>query len=132
MFVDRMLNGGNAPLLEQVVQFAAARHKLIAENIANVDTPGYRQKDLSVSGFEGMLRTRVDRRNAGGGPVRFDDIRSEVENPERGILFHDGNNRSMERLVSDLAKNAMMHNLAIELLRKQYMGLETALKERVT
>jgi flagellar basal-body rod protein FlgB len=132
MFVERMLNQGNAPLLEQVVQFAAARHKLIAEGIANVDTPGYRQKDLSVERFQSMLRDRVDRRSASDGRSRFDDIRSEVENPERGILFHDGNNRSMEQLASDLAKNAMMHNLAIELLRKQFMGLEAALKERVT
>jgi len=132
MFVDRMLNGGNAPLLEQVVQFAAARHKLIAEDIANVDTPGFRQKDLSVDRFQEMLRERVGKRSVGEEWRRFEDIGREVENPERGILFHDGNNRSMERLVSDLAKNAMMHNLAIELLRKQYMGLESALKERVT
>ena len=47
MFIERLLNQGNAPLLEQMLQFTAARHRLIAENIANVDTPGYRQKDLS-------------------------------------------------------------------------------------
>lgn len=132
MFLDRLLNQGNTPLLEQVVQFAAARHKLIAENIANVDTPEYRQKDLSVNRFQTMLRERVDRRRAGDKTIRFDDIRRQVERPTSGILFHDGNNRSMELLASDLAKNAIMHNVAIELLRKQFMGLELALKERVT
>lgn len=132
MFLDRLLNQGNTPLLEQVVQFAAARHKLIAENIANVDTPEYRQKDLSVNRFQSMLRERVDRRRAGDNTLRFDDIRKQVERPASGILFHDGNNRSMELLASDLAKNAIMHNVAIELLRKQFMGLELALKERVT
>ncbi|MCY2955398.1 MAG: flagellar basal body rod protein FlgB [Planctomycetota bacterium] len=129
--MDRMVNGSNTPLLEQVVQFAAARHKLIAEDIANVDTPGFRQKDLSIERFQEMLRERLGKRSAGDEWRRFEDVGREVANPERGILFHDGNNRSMERLVSDLAKNAMMHNLAIELLRKQYMTMEMALKERV-
>jgi len=31
--------------------------------------------------------------------------------------------------MSDQAKNALMHNLAIELLRSQYSQLETAIKE---
>ena len=52
-------------------------------------------------------------------------------NPEAGILFHDGNNRSMEELASSLAKNALMHNVAIELLRKQFSAMEMALKERI-
>ncbi|MGE5609849.1 MAG: flagellar basal body rod protein FlgB [Bacillota bacterium] len=130
MFIDRLLSQGNVPLLEQVVQFTSVRHRLIAENIANVDTPGYRQKDLSVSAFQQALRNRIDRRQAGE-DVRFDDVQKEAENPMQGILFHDRNNRSMEQLTTDLAKNAMMHNLAIELLRKQYLTMETALKERI-
>jgi flagellar basal body rod protein FlgB len=98
-----------------------------------VDTPGYRQKDLSVEKFQAMLRERVeDRRDAAPGErVGFEDVAGEAETPPRGILFHDGNNRSMEQLMSDGAKNAMMHNLVIELLRKQFSALEAALKERV-
>jgi flagellar basal body rod protein FlgB len=34
--------------------------------------------------------------------------------------------------MSDQAKNAMMHNMVIEMLRKQYQQLDMALKERVT
>ena len=132
MFIERLLNQGNAPLLSQVVKFAAARHELLAENIANIDTVGYRQKDLSVERFRRQLFKRVeDRRRQGPRGVTFDDIAMEPENPVRGILYHDGNNRSMEQLASDVAKNALMHNLAIELLRKQYMAMEMALKERI-
>ena len=134
MFIQRLLDQGTAPVLEQTLRFAAARHRLIAENIVNVDTPEYRQKDLSVEGFQAMLRERVeDRREAGAGDERpgFGDVAAELETPTRGILFHDGNNRSMEQLMADQAKNAMMHNLVIELLRKQFQSLELALKERV-
>jgi len=133
MFIERLINQGNAPLLEQTVRFHAARHKLLAENIANASTPGYRQKDLSVDTFRQMLRDRVDtKRVAPPGTVTFDDVTAEVERPTRGVLFHDGNNRSMEQLMSDSAKNAMFHNLMVEMLRKQFGSIEAALQERVT
>lgn len=132
-FVQRLINQGNAPLLEQLLEFSAARHKLLAENIVNASTPGYRQKDLSLAKFQKMLRDRVEvRKRAAPGSVGFDDIRGEVENPRMGILFHDGNNRSMEQLMNEQAKNALMHQLAIELLRKQYASMENALRERVS
>ncbi len=132
MFINNLLNQGNAPLLESLLEFTAARHKLIAENVVNVDTPGYRQKDLSLDKFRGLLKDRVDRRRAHGPhAARFDGLRHEIENPRRGILFHDGNNRSMEHLMSEQAKNALMHNMVVELLKKQYSALESALRERI-
>ena len=132
MFIERLLNQGNAPMLEQWLRFTSARHRLIAENVVNVDTPGYVQKDLSPERFHELLRDRVDRRrSAPPGSTSFDDVRAEIENPTRGILFHDGNNRSMEQLMSDQARNGLLHNMAIELLRKQYASLENALKERI-
>jgi len=130
MLIEGLMNRGNGALLEQVVNFASQRHKLILDNIANVDTPGYRQKDLSVERFSSMLRQRVDERRRTGS-ASFDDMSSSVENPVRGILFHDGNNRSMEQLATNIAKNAMMHNLAIELLRKQFQQMDMALREKV-
>jgi hypothetical protein len=36
----------------------------------------------------------------------------------------------MEQLMSDQAKNALMHNFVIELLRKQFQTMEMALKDR--
>jgi flagellar basal-body rod protein FlgB len=130
MLIEGLMNRGNGALLEQVINFASSRHKLILDNIANVDTPGYRQKDLSVQRFSSMLSQRVDQRRRSGS-ASFDDIDMKPGNPTAGILFHDRNNRSMEQLATDLAKNAMMHNLAIELLRKQFQQMEMALKEKV-
>ena len=131
MLIDRLLNQGGTPALEQMLHFTAARHRLIADNVVNISTPGYQQKDLSLEKFQALLADRVDQaRQAAPGSVSFDDIGAEVENAHRGILFHDGQNRSMEQLMSDQAKNALMHNLAIELLRRQFQTLQMALKER--
>src|SRR3954467_6781946 len=101
MFIERLLNEGNSPLLERTLQFTAARHRLIAENVVNLDTPGYRQKDLSVEKFQQMLRDRVEERgHAPPGSLGFEDVKAELDHPRDGILFHDGNNRSVEQLMS--------------------------------
>jgi flagellar basal-body rod protein FlgB len=132
MFIERLLNQGNAPLLEQVLKFHAARAKLIAENVANISTPNYRQKDLSVDKFQAMLQERAsEKETAPPGSVGFSDIGASVQEPTSSILYHDGGNRSIEQIETDQAKNGMMHNLVVELLRKQYAALDMALKERV-
>ena len=133
MFIERLMNQTNGPLVERVLQFASARHSLIAENIANVDTPGYRQKDLSQAKFFAMLRERAaTRAQAAPGTVTFDDVPADLDKSTGGILFHDRNNRSMEQLASDQAKNGLLYTMAIEILRKQYAQMDMALKERVS
>jgi flagellar basal-body rod protein FlgB len=130
-FIERLLNQGNAPLIEQAVRFSAARHKLLAENIANASTPGYRQKDLSVDNFRAMLRRRVIERNSAPPGSADMSVTFEPDDATGGIVFHDRNNRSMEQLMTDSVSNALYHNMMLEMLRKQYSSIEAALKERI-
>jgi flagellar basal-body rod protein FlgB len=130
MFIDRLLNQGSEPVLEQTLQFTEARQRLLAEDVANSSTPNYVQKDLSLDQFQKVLVKKIDEQSSEvPGTVSFQDVSMDIQHPDHGILFHDGNNRSMEQLMSDQAKNALMHNMAVELLRDQYSMIETALKE---
>ncbi|HEX8340848.1 MAG TPA: hypothetical protein VF624_08065 [Tepidisphaeraceae bacterium] len=133
MFIDRLLNQTNAPLLEQMVRFTEQRAKLLGENIVNASTPNYQQKDLSLAEFQQQLSEQVDRRReASPGQVTIDPVTPEPQETSPNIMFHDRNNRSIESLMSDNASNAMLHNLMTELLRKQFTSIQDALKERVT
>jgi len=133
MFIDRLLNSGNAPLLAQSMRFMQARQQLLMQNVANISTPNYQQKDLSLAQFQQMLRDQVSARDsAGPGLVKFDGVMPEESGDMGSLIFHDGNNRSMEQLMADGAKNAMLHNFTVELLRKQFGSIDMALKERVT
>jgi flagellar basal-body rod protein FlgB len=133
MYLDRLLNQGSSPVLERWLQFTDARQRMLGENIVNATTPNYVQKDISLEKFQSMLSDKVEeQQDAAPGSVNFGDISSEIEQPNGGILFHDGNNRSMEQLMTDQAKNALMHTLAVELLRQQYSAMDLALKERVS
>ncbi len=129
--LDELLNQGSQPLLEQWLQFTEARQRFLAEDIANVSTPNFIQKDLSLENFQTMLQEKQEQREySPPGSVRFDDISMEIEHPQRGVLFHDGSNRSMDQLIAVQAKNALMHSLAVELLRDQYSTMTMALKEQ--
>lgn len=133
MFIDRFFNQGPTPVLESELAFTEARQQVIAENVANKDVPNYQQKDLSVEKFQQMMRDKVEQQNtAAPGSVQFGDIETEIENPASGILFHDGNNVSMEQMMSENSKNFLMHSLVVELLRRQYQTMDMALKERVS
>ena len=46
-------------------------------------------------------------------------------------MFHDRNNRDLERIMQNLAENTLTHNAAIEMLRHEFELLRTAIRERV-
>ncbi len=143
--LEALLNRGSVPVLEQVSAFTEARHRVLVNNISNVDTVGYKMQDLPVAPFQEALRSAVERRDRQGasaalemrssGPYRWDSnghleahpVEAEGEN----LLFHDGNNRFVEKQLSEMSKNGLLHNVVNELLRGKYEGLETAIRGRL-
>ena len=53
--LNRLFAGGSLPTLEALLSYASARQKVIAANIANVDTLGYRTRDLAAPDFRSAL-----------------------------------------------------------------------------
>lgn len=137
-----MFNSGAIPVLERVVQFTGARHDVILNNLANLSTPNFVPREVSVESFQHAMGEAIDeRRENGGGELEMDDTRMLDFKPHgielhprpanNNILFHDRNNRSLERMMENLASNAMAHNTALRLLNDQFALLETAIRGRV-
>lgn len=125
-------------VLEQVVNFSQARHGVLAGNIANLDTPGYKTRDLSPERFQENLRKAIEARREPQSPGRIgarngSDIRdfADVRESLKGILFHDGSDVSLEKQITEISKNHGQHNLAINLMTSQFRLLESAISERV-
>jgi flagellar basal-body rod protein FlgB len=108
------------PTLEQVVDFAQARHHLLAGNVANIDTPGYRARDLSLENFQQALKEAIgagDRKNE---PVTSrilsadpkDSLR-QVKDSIKSILYHDGSDVGLEQQVAEITKNMAGQTLRI-------------------
>src|SRR3989442_15328046 len=60
-----LFNSTTIPALGEVLNFAQARHTVLAGNIANVNTPGYRLRDLSQTEFQQRLKEAMDASRAG-------------------------------------------------------------------
>ena len=143
--IDGVTNADAIPVLERLLQFAGARHRLLVHNIANLDTPGFRPADVSVKEFQNALGEAIDVRRENrrplGGPLPAIDspgVRTIgdrlVLNPEpqgANILFHDRSDRDLERIMQGLAENFMTFRLASDLLRSRFALIDTAIRERI-
>ncbi|MCA9310349.1 MAG: hypothetical protein KDA21_04035 [Phycisphaerales bacterium] len=145
MFIDGLTNADALPVLEASAQVAAQRHRLISNNIANISTPDYVPTDISVPEFQQDLARAVARRRRAFGGARGDlnldgsaqlrrdergELRIRPQSSGRNILFHDRNNRDLERLMQDLAENTAAFRVATEFIRAQTEVLASAITER--
>ena len=149
--VQGILNSTTVPLLEHVVRFTEQRQKLLAGNIAHFDTPGYKSRDLPVEKFQQALRDALTARETqqvttgvlssglpstqtqqSGSIDRFfpkELFEANTDNAQN-ITFQDGNNRSVERAMMEMRKNAARHRFAIEVITSQLNMLQTVISER--
>ena len=105
--------------LERALDVSAFRQQVLAANLANVDTPGYRTRDVRT--FSGEL----DQAIAGDSPL-FTPVAREM----RGLLERpDGNNVSVERESLLMAQNQLRFQAAVQLLRAEFRRLSQAINE---
>ncbi len=144
MFFRDVVNSGTAPALEKMLAFTQAQHRVIAQNVANVDTPGYVTRRLDPKSFQQALRKALDARDASpqaefrlpAGDTFRQDAQGRlevtpVEEPPENILFHDGTNVRIEEQMALLAENTMMNQATSELLRQRFEGLLKAIRGRM-
>ena len=106
--------GRLADALERYMDLIGARQKLVASNIANADTPGYKTKDIDFQ-FEFLSQLRSSA--------------PQVIEPSGLSSKNDGNNVSLDREARLLAENAMRFNLAAALLKSQIRNVRAAIQD---
>jgi len=148
--LSSLFQSSTIPVLEKIVNFTEARHGVLAGNIANLDTPGYRTRDLSPALFQAQLKDAIEtrhqpvRRNYDSDPFGVTSAYSaqrredrelaafqKVEDSTKNILRHDEGDVSMEQQISEIVKNQQQHNLAISIMSAQFRLLKAAITERV-
>lgn len=139
--LGNLLNSTNVPLLEQLAQFNERRHEVLAGNIANIDTPEYRRRDLPVSDFQDALSKAISSRRE---PVvgRYSSPETDVNKyfneglhvartaDPSNVIFQDGAERSVEADVLTMTKNLMMQNLAVDLMTNHLNLLGSVIREQ--
>jgi flagellar basal-body rod protein FlgB len=110
--------------LERELDVAAFRHHVLTMNLANVDTPGYRTRD--VSSFAGEIEQAMAEGAEGTGETL--PMMTPISREVRGLLERpDGNNVSAERESLLLAENQLRFAAAVAFLKSEFHRLSLAI-----
>ena len=123
------LFGKTVDMLSTMLDYQARSHKLITSNIANIDTPGYKPRDLifqkelneQMEGEKGMQLNNTHEKHLPRNDARVDQGEYEVVNSGEVV--------SIDNEMVNLAENNLMYNLSVELLARKFKGLNTVLRE---
>ena len=103
--------------VEHYMNLLSARQKIVASNIANVDTPGYRTKDID---FHAELASQ------------FGSLEPSAVEVSGLKTKNDGNNVDMDRESRLLSENALRFAVASNLARSELQTLRNAIQEGKT
>ncbi len=121
--------------LSSLLDVKMKRHELLSNNLANVDTPGYKRYDIA---FEELLKSKLNRRTI---PLvttsekhidarkQLMDIKPKVYREEDYRFRNDGNNVDIDKEMVELAKNTLSYNIISEQISKNFKMLQTAISE---
>ena len=118
-------------VLDRAADAAWQRNEAISNNIANVDTPGYKRQDVA---FESVLQQAL-------GNNRYESMDEKVSNVNlsrlRGRAYVDyanysyrldGNNVDIENENVMLAENQLRYQGLISSINQEFTNLQTVMK----
>ncbi len=135
MIKTGLFNKAHLTDLKKAVDVYARRHQVTAQNIANVETSGYRAQKLKfeemLDGENMKLRGYSTHRNhIPIGRQNLDATRDEMVNAETG--FDNGvNDVDIDNEMTSLATNDLSYRMATRLLAGRYNVLRGAIKGRM-
>ncbi|MCE5264256.1 MAG: flagellar basal body rod protein FlgB [Deltaproteobacteria bacterium] len=118
-----ILFGKTMNLLSGMLDYRSTRHKVIASNVANIDTEGFKPSDVS---FKQELGKANSLRMATTDPKHIGRVENEVGPLE---ITTSEENVQIDTEMVNLSENQLMYNATVEMLSRKFRGLNTVLKE---
>lgn len=121
---------GIFPALEASLKYSTIKHDITAQNIANVDTPNYKGKQVS---FKKVFDDSVSNMETHTSDPRHFNVKSELY-PSIGIdnlrvqYRHDGNSVDIDKEMSDMASNQIYFNAISDRLNGKFTSLKDVIK----
>lgn len=123
---------------QQALGLRQERHKVLASNIANADTPNYKARDMD---FASELKKAVEHGRSSGGGLALSrtserHIEAQAMRPVRQDLLYripdqpslDGNTVDMDRERTQFADNAVRYQAALTMMNSRIQGLKGAMQ----
>lgn len=118
--------------LEHALNYSSAKQKIISQNIANVDTPNYKAKDVSFKSiFEDVMGQSFQ---ANRSDARHFELNSKA-NRQTGVInipnvnySENGNSVDLDKEMADLATNQIYYNALTERINGKFNSLQTVIR----
>lgn len=111
--------------LKVVLDGCLIRHQVISNNIANVDTPGFKRSNVV---FEQKLRDLIKERNISAHRIR--KLRPETVIDRSSAWREDFNNVDIEKEMMELSKNTLKYKIYVQLLSRKLGKIRQAIMGR--
>lgn len=125
------LFGSTISTLERGLDFSSTKGKAISQNIANVDTPNYKTKNVSFKEvFENERANSLKAYRTDSRHIEFEgsSTNSGVYNFSNFRSRHDGNGVDMDKEQTDLATNQIYYNAVVDRLNGKFSTLQNVIK----
>ena len=110
----------NLQILAKSMDLRLKRHGVIAGNVANADTPGYRPQAIA---FEEELQKASGKPSSMG----LEKIGGRMEIADDGQPRADGNTVNLDRQMANLSQNAILYNATAEFIARKFRMLKTVI-----
>ncbi|HID10083.1 MAG TPA: flagellar basal body rod protein FlgB [Candidatus Latescibacteria bacterium] len=130
------VKGTSIPLLAKALDAYAIRQQVIADNIANSETPGFQRRKVRFE--EELLRAlggrvrgrRVHPRHIPIGRPRVGEVRPEIVRADYPKVPSGVNNVDVEREMVQLAKNQLRYISVVQVLKRRLQDLRLSVEGR--
>lgn len=125
------LFGQTIHTLERALNYSALRNETISNNIANVDTPNYKSKDVV---FKDMLHDamknnlQAKRTNERHLPFTSANDAFQVITRKNTAYSHNGNNVDIDKEMSNSAQNQIYYRSMVDRLNGKFNTLQTVIR----
>lgn len=126
------LFSGTISNLEQSLSYASTKNKVVAQNIANSDTPNYKAKDVSFSKMlEDAKTSQISAYRTDSKHIGFES----TSNSSAGVYSYsnlsyrqNGNGVDMDKEQASLAENTIYYNALVDRMNGKLNSLLTVAK----
>lgn len=125
-----------AVMLEKSLGAAVLRYEVIAHNLANIDTPGFKKSYVlfeeelqSAINDQGAFRLRKTHPNHLGGPDTIEDVQPEVKTDSVTSQRLEGNNVDIEEEMTKLVMNSINYYFAAQQINKKLAMLRYVISD---
>lgn len=126
------LFNGTIRSLERSLDFSTIKNQVIANNIANVDTPNYKPKNVV---FKNVLKEtmnqsskakRTHRKHMPFNSAANQSLQIKTNNTTR--YHHNGNNVDVDKEMTALANNQIFHQALVDQLNEKLGNIQTVIR----